>query len=70
MFSVFLGAIIAVFYESSIFIVLVTFAVADAVCVRRISFDGEGNALYPVLSSLYFSFHFRFSDRANCRVQF
>jgi len=26
-----------------------------AVCVRRISLDGEGNALYSMLSSYYFS---------------
>jgi len=38
-------------------VVVVTFAAAVTLCVRRISLGGEGNALYPVLSSL-FMWHF------------
>ena len=34
--------------------------VCHAVCVRRFSLDGEGNALYPVLSSCPLSLHFNF----------
>ena len=39
---------------------IVSFGVrlSRCVCVRRISLGGEGNALYPVLSSYYYYYFF------------